>query len=314
MTRKPLRQLFDAMHHNKYSFEDFLNLRMAEHYVKVPWRDRVIYKPSKTLKAMQAFLNNLVFEYLPINERVSFAYRKGAFLLDAVTPHTSSRAFYQTDFEKFFDSITDSTIRQVVTEALTPADDLFNYIDRIIELTTVDGKLPIGFSTSPLLSNACLKSLDDYLEQQCASRSWVYSRYADDIIVSAKSLSGIDGVEQVIEQSVTESLGSGFRINQSKSRLTTVGRKIKVLGLVILPSGRVTIDRELRQKVEWQLHYFVTDRARLEHIYGNKAEEGLLRLSGYISYIYTADPLYFEKLQRKFGITVIDSLLHRSVQ
>lgn len=314
MTTKPIRLLFDAMHHNKYVFEDFLHLPMEEHYERVAWRDRVIYKPSKTLKAMQLFLNSFAFEHLPINERVSFAYRKGAMLLDAVTPHAKSRAIYQTDFEKFFDSITESAVRHALAEASTPIEDLLDHIERIIDLTTVDGKLPIGFVTSPLLSNACLKGFDDHLEQECIRRSWIYSRYADDIIVSACGRAEIEGVERVIELSIAEALGPGFCINQAKSRLTTVGRKIKVLGLTILPSGRITVDRELRHKVESQLHFFVSDRGRLNRIYDGEVEEGIQRLSGYVSHIHSTDPLYLSKLRRKFGNTVVDSFLHRSAQ
>jgi ABC-type uncharacterized transport system fused permease/ATPase subunit len=41
-------------------------------------------------------------------------------------------------------------------------------------------------------------------------------------------------------------------------------------------------------------------------------EEGLQRLSGFVSYAYAADPSYLEKLRAKFGTTVIDSFLHKS--
>jgi RNA-directed DNA polymerase len=314
MKTKPLRQLFDAMHHHKYSFEDFLGITVSEHYQPVGWRNRVIYKPSKTLKAMHSFLNSFIFEYLSTNERVSFAYRRGTTLRDAVAPHANSRAFYQTDLEKFFDSITESMIRPTVAMATTPADDLQDYLDRVVALTTVDGKLPIGFSTSPLLSNACLRHFDDQLEHECISRSWIYSRYADDIVISAQSLDGLKGVEDAVKGSVLEKLGQGFRINQAKSRVTTVGRKVKILGLVILPSGRITIDKEIREKVESQLHFYVSDRGRLAKIYEGEIEEGLERLSGYVSYIHSADPMYLNKLRRKFGGTVIDIFLHRSAQ
>jgi RNA-directed DNA polymerase len=43
-------------------------------------------------------------------------------------------------------------------------------------------------------------------------------------------------------------------------------------------------------------------------------DEGLQRLSGYISYVHSADPAYLDKLRRKFGSTVIDSFLHKSAQ
>lgn len=314
MNTKPLRLLFDAMHHQKHSFEDFLNIDVSAHYEEVRWRNRDIYKPSSTLRAIHAFLNSFVFEYLSTNEEVSFAYRKGATIKDAVTPHARSRAFYQTDLKKFFDSITDTMIRAAVAKASTPAADLDEHLDRIITLTTINGKLPIGFATSPLLSNACLTQFDDQLQHECAGKSWVYTRYADDITVSASSLAEIQGAEDSIKEVLANTLGDGFRVNSSKSRLTTVGRNVKILGLVILPTGRITIDKEIRHSVESQLFFYIVDKPRLEQIYQGKLEEGLERLSGYVSFIHAADPLYLSKLRRRYGSTVIDSFLHRSAQ
>ena len=312
MITKPLSTLFDAMHHHKFSFEDFKHLCVSDNYEQVGWRDRVIYRPSKTLKGMHSFLNSFVLEYLPFNERVSFAYRKGATLRDAVLPHAHSKAFYQTDVEKFFDSITAQMVRQTLQEASTPAEDLRDHIDRIVALTTVDDKLAIGFSTSPLLSNACMRNFDDTLEKTCINRAWNYSRYADDILISCSDLKSLEGVEDEVSSTLTTTLGLGFRLNKAKSRTTTVGRRVKMLGMTILPSGRITVAKDLREKVETQLHFYSSNRDRLIKIYNGDLESGLQRLSGYVSYIHAADPLYLGKLRNKFGGTVIDSFLHRS--
>ncbi len=318
MIPRPLHQLFDAMYHEKYRFEEFLALKPEEHYSPVRWNRRTIYKPSPKLKEFHYFLSGFLLEYLPVNQSVSFAYRKGATLLQAVAPHAHSRAFFQTDLKRFFDSITSDLIRSVVDQAETPVLDLAEHIDHILGLLTINGKLPIGYSTSPILSNACLFGFDKRLSAVSIDRQWIYTRYADDLIISADDRLAIDDASQVIENCLTAELGDGFTLNKSKSKLTTIGRKVKLLGLVILPTGTIAIDRDVRNRIESWLHFYVKDRSRLAKIFQEERnegmEEGLQRLSGLISYAYAADPPYLEKLRAKFGNTVIDAFLHRSAQ
>lgn len=318
MTPRPLHQLFDAMYHDKYRFQEFLALKPEEHYSPIHWKSRTIYKPSPILKEFHTFLNGFLLDYLPVDDSVSFAYRKGATLLQAVTPHAHSRAFFQTDLERFFESIKSSLIRSVLDRAATPVSDLAEHLEHIVRLLTIDDMLPIGYSTSPTLSNACLLGFDARLAGASSARNWIYTRYADDIIVSADSRQAIDDAGLVIEDCLTAELGDGFRLNQNKTKLTTIGRKVKLLGLVILPTGGIVVDRNVRNRIESGLHFYVADRSRLGRIFaeerGEGMEEGLERLSGLISYVHAADQAYFEKLRMKFGSTVIDSFLHKTAR
>jgi RNA-directed DNA polymerase len=318
MTPRPLYQLFDAMYHEKYRFEEFLALKPEEHYSTVRWNRRTIYKPSPKLKEFHRFLSGFILEYLQVDHSVSFAYRKGATLLHAVAPHAHSRAFFQTDLECFFDSITSDLIRSVFNLAETPVSDLTEHIDHILGLLTINGKLPIGYSTSPTLSNACLLGFDKKLAAISNERQWIYTRYADDIIISADDRPIIEDASEVIESCLITELGCGFTLNQRKSKLTTIGRKVKILGLVILPTGTIAIDRDIRNRIETWIYFYMKERSRLAKIFheerGEGMEEGLQRLSGLISYASASDPAYLEKLRAKFGSTVIDSFLHRSAQ
>lgn len=318
MTPQPMHELFDAMYHGKHRFEDFLALKPAEHYSPVRWKSRTIYKPTSLLKQFHYFLNSFLLECLPVDESVSFAYRKGTTPLQAVAPHARSRAFYQTDLVRFFDSITSDLIREVLTRANTPFSDLAQHIEHILGLLTIDGRLPIGYSTSPILSNACLLGFDKRLAAVSNAHKWIYTRYADDIILSADNRLVIEDASRIIKECLEVELGNGFVLNQNKTKLTTVGRKVKLLGLVILPTGSVVVDRDVKNRIESWLHFYVTDRSRLARIFaakrGEGMDEGLQSLSGLISYVHAADIAYLEKLRMKFGSTVIDSFLHRSAQ
>lgn len=318
MTPRPLHELFDAMYHGKYRFQEFLELNPEENYSQVRWKSRTIYKPSEKLKVFHSFLNGFLVDHLPVNGSVSFAYRKGASLLQAVTPHARSRAFFQTDLERFFESITSDLIRVVLERTQSPISDLDRHVDHILDLLTIEGRLPIGYSTSPALSNACMIGFDGRLEGVSKDRNWIFTRYADDIIISASDRHSIDDACRVVESCLAAEMGDGFALNKSKSKLTTIGRKVQLLGFVILPNGAVVLDRDVRNKIETLLHFYVTDRSRLARIFveerGEGMEEGLQRLSGLVSYANAVDSHYLDKLRSKFGITVVDSFLHRSAQ
>lgn len=313
-TTKPLQLLFDAMQHGKYEFDDFLRGAVATNYDRILVKGREIYRPNKKLKAYHSFLNTFLCEYLTTNTRVVYSYRKGIKPHEAVLAHAGSRAFFQADIESFFGSIDRSLVRSTFLHrtASVPISDFQSHIERILDLTVVDDALPIGFATSPLISNACLTDFDDELESACNARGLIYTRYADDLIVSSQSRESLSSVSSLVDNLLSKHFQERFKLNPTKSKLTSVGRKIKVLGMVILPSGQVAIDMELKKRVEILLHFYIRDKDRFMDYVKGDMETGVEQLSGYINYVNSADALYLEKLRRKFGSTVIDSFLHRS--
>lgn len=301
------------MLHGKHSFDDFITFDIAANFEQVTWPSRTIYRPSKKLKAFQSFLNSVLFDHLPVNESVSFAYRKGASLRQAIEIHASSRVFYQTDFSKFFHSIDSDLIRKNILSSETPVQDIAEHVDHIVKLTTVEKRLAIGFVTSPSISNICLKSFDDCLEAWCLKHALVYSRYADDIVISTPRDQDLNHLDSLVSQFASEQISPRVTLNSAKRKLTKIGRRVQIMGFDILPTGRVTIGRKIRHKVEYLIHFLVSNRARFEQIYEGDLEKGIQQLGGFVSHIHTADPLYLLKLRKKFGSTIVDALLHRSL-
>jgi len=74
----------------------------------------------------------------------------------------------------------------------------------------------------------------------------------------------------------------------------------------------VSIDREMKDRIEVRIHFFINNRSKFMDLVENDGDAGLEQLCGYINYVNSVDPAYLEKLQRKFGATVVDSLLHRT--
>lgn len=315
MAKQKLETVFEAMYHGKFDFKHFTSWPVAELFKTIQIRNRIVYDADKNLKAYHKFLNLFVFEFLQVNTNVVYSYRKGVNVIDAVKKHSSSRHFFQTDLRDFFGSIDSRMIRDCLAENLGhfPVSDIEVHLDRVLELVSVDNILPPGFSTSPLISNACLYHFDNKLENFCNDLGLIYTRYSDDILISGSS-DKLYGLDNEIDAMLKGFFGERFQINGGKSKYNSVGGKIKILGVVILPNGEITVDTKLKSKVEVLLHFFTSDRVKFNRMLEGEDVNGLLKVSGYLNYINTTDPLYLNKLRSKYGATVIDMFMRGSVK
>lgn len=87
-----------------------------------------------------------------------------------------------------FSSIKKSRIKSTLLTAKEnyPINGLDIWLNRITDLVCVNDSLPIGFSTSPAISNSALMPFDDTLQTYCNSNDLVFTRYSNDIIVSSQ--------------------------------------------------------------------------------------------------------------------------------
>lgn len=315
MAKQTLESLFEAMYHGKYDYSDFINAPVSTLYKKVPLKNRVFYKADEKLRAYHKFLSLFVFDFLKVNAEVVYSYRKGINVIDAVKKHVNSRHFLQVDLKNFFGSISSSLIASCIIKNSdsVPVSNIETHIDRIVSLISFDDMLPPGFSTSPPLSNACLYEFDKQVEDYCHSKNLIYTRYSDDIIISG-SAERLYGLSEVVDSFLQENFMGRLQLNPSKTKYNTVGGKIKLLGVVILPGGEITIDSKLKSKVEVMLHYFLTDRPKFNKMIAQETAKGLLSLSGYLNYINTTDPTYLNKLRLKYGTAVVDMFIRGSVK
>lgn len=84
-----------------------------------------------------------------------------------------------------------------------------------------------------------------------------------------------------------------------------------ILGLMILPNGKVTIDSKVKRDVEALLHRHSQGRAAFLAAIDKDEDRVKAKITGYLNYINSVDQDYLGKLRRDFGVTVIDTFLHR---
>lgn len=315
MVNRDFKSAFEAMYHGKYDFEDFKSGDISEKFRKLDLNKKNIYEADQTLKIYHKFLNLFVFQWLEFNENCVYSYRKGMNVADAVKKHAHSKHFYQTDLNNFFGSIHSELVKASIVTSIDrmPITDVLIYLDRIIELCTVSNMLPVGFSTSPLISNACLLHFDNEVERYCKRNGLIYTRYSDDIIISGSERK-LYGTGEIIAEVLHQQFKGNLSINASKTKYSSAGNKLKILGMMILPNGTITIDSKLKADIEVLLHFFTKDKQKFLDKIETDSATALAKVSGYLNYINTTDKDYLNKLRKKYGASVVDMFVRGSVK
>jgi RNA-directed DNA polymerase len=316
--QQPLEQLFDAMYHGKWRFADFAEASVEAHTVSRTFNQsgkvRQILVANEKLKAWHEFLRLFLLEFVPVNQDIVFSYRKGVSAYDAVARHAASKAFFVCDIADFFPSIREARIRATLHTAkgLCPIEDFDVWLDRVVKLVCVNDGLPVGFSTSPPISNATLAPFDSALQTYCQRKGLVLTRYSDDIIVSAQDAAALHDIQSQVALLLKDTMAGEFALNVRKSRFLNRGNKIKLLGMVLLPNGTVSVDSRVKDEVEVLIHFYVRDKNKFSEMVEGDGRKAEARLSGLLNYVNTVDQAYLDKLRKKYGAAVVDYFLHRS--
>lgn len=315
MEKRTLEQAFNAVFHNKGSFSDFLALDVSKQIEEKSYKGRAVYKPRKEFRNFLRFIDKTLLRFLDKNEQVVHSYVKGKSTLTAVQAHAGSRYFFLTDITEFFSNIKKDDVKRVLTrdKNLIPISDFDSHIDTIASMTTWNDSLPVGFPTSPQLSNGFLLEFDNALFKLCCERNLIYTRYSDDIIVSSRSIEPLKDLKEKIQVILHNNTSDNLYLNSDKTRITHTGNKVKILGLVITPDGRVTIDSKYKNTLESLLYFYINDSDRYADLlcktFDSEIEKAEHSLFGLLHYVKSTDPSYLDKLQRKYGLYVLRLLM-----
>jgi hypothetical protein len=206
--------------------------------------------------------------------------------------HLAKKCVLRMDLEDFFPSIGAATIKALLREQGYEG----KVADSAVSLVTIGGKLPIGLSTSPLLSNLAFLSTDHSLAEYAQSEGLSFTRYVDDLTFSGDVT---DRHSTDIARILDE---AGWSVNTRKTVFMRRGGPQYVTGLYVGESDGPRIPRKLKRKMRWILHViskFGYDTYMAE--FGGREEEmRRRRLVGWACYIAAVEPDVGFPLLRKF--------------
>ena len=163
--------------------------------------------------------------------KYAMAFVKGRSIANNARFHTGKKVVVVVDIKDFFGSITKEQVFYALQkEGISDIDAA-----RIIEICTLDGSLPQGAPTSPLLSNIVFKKLDYRLAGLAGKwdkrkTGTAYSRYADDLTFSSNDVVFHRIFLSVVEKFLDE---EGFCINHDKTKIMRNGNRQMVTGVVV---------------------------------------------------------------------------------
>lgn len=233
---------------------------------------RQINAPSGRLKTALYELKDILEESFGarfLYHTAAFAYVKGRCTLDAVKRHQTndSRWFLKLDLHDFFGSTTmDFVMRQL--SMIYPFSEVIRIpegeaeLRKALDLAFLNGGLPQGTPISPLITNIMMIPIDHALFNQLnnfGGKSFVYTRYADDFIISSCFDFNFRSVEELVNN-VLSGFGAPFSINAKKTRYGNRNGRNWNLGVMLNKDNQITIGSEKKRNFRAMLASYAQDR------------------------------------------------------
>lgn len=205
---------------------------------------RKIVTPLPSLLECQRWIATHVLGPLPTSVCAT-GYKKNSSIKRNAILHCNRDILAKLDVVDFFGSIKVDRVVALFTRLGYPR----NVAYALARLCTLNGKLPQGAATSPMIANLICAKMDDQLYRFCRKRGLRYTRYSDDIAISGRNISKSDlrYVHEVLES-------YGFQSNKDKFRILNAGDKKIVTGLDIT-TGAPRPTREFRRQLSKDIYF-----------------------------------------------------------
>jgi RNA-directed DNA polymerase len=215
----------------------------------------------------------------------------------AFTSSIAPKSMARIDLKDAFGSITRTHLRATLV-GLNSSKEIQESVEnilRICNICTLDGSLPQGAPTSPILLNLCLSGLDVYaisvlakIAKEKYKEKIVYTRYADDIVISSDG----NNIKRLIPilNSIIEHFG--LKVNKKKTRIMTSKTGLFITGINLVNSStHISVSRKTRANIRSAIHNtskmvpFTEERTKAKQ-----------RIMGRISHIMSIDLAHGSKL------------------
>jgi len=236
----------------------------------------------------------------------AFAYVKGRSTIDAIKRHqrNESKWFLKLDFADFFGSTTPEFVMSMLSQIfpfseIVKQQDGRDKLEKALSLCFLNNGLPQGTPISPFITNVMMIAIDHKISNSLRSfdnRSYVYTRYADDLLISCK----IDFDRNAVQQFVIDTLSefqAPFSIKPEKTRYGSSAGRNWNLGLMLNNDNQITIGHKRKKTFKAMLDNYIRDRKS-----GNCWEfHDIQVLNGLISYYRMVEKDYINYLLRQYS-------------
>lgn len=289
------------------------------HTFKIPKKTggyREINAPCDSLQTALRQLSNFLTEDCGMLYHTSaFAYVKGRSTVDCVKKHQANKSqwFLKTDFSGFFPNTTLDFVMKMM-KIIFPMSEVcrteegYHALYKALSLGFLRGGLPQGTCLSPTLTNIFMIPIDYTLFNALADRHIVYTRYADDIHVSAVEKFPYKDIVKLIKETL-ESFGAPYEIKKEKTHYGSRSGKNWNLGLMLNKDNEITVGATKKRFFKAALCSFVLDTINKKYW----TLEDVQTLQGQLAYYRMVERKYFDNIinqQNKKWHVDIMKLIH----
>lgn len=201
----------------------------------------------------------------------AFAYVKNRCTVDAVKRHqkNNSKWFGKLDLHDFFGSTTLDYVIKMFSMVF-PFSEIVKFpngeaeLRKALDLAFLNGGLPQGTPLSPLITNVMMIPVDYKLAnafRDFDKQRFIYTRYADDFIISSKVDFDVHRVEKLVVDTLHE-FGAPFTINESKTRYGSSAGRNWNLGVMLNKDNEITIGHKKKRQFQSMLYNYITDKRK----------------------------------------------------
>lgn len=201
----------------------------------------------------------------------AFAYVKNRCTVDAVKRHqkNNSKWFGKLDLHDFFGSTTLDYVIKMFSMVF-PFSEIVKVpngeaeLRKALDLAFLNGGLPQGTPLSPLITNVMMIPVDHKLSnafRDFDKQRFIYTRYADDFIISSKVDFDVHRVEKLVVDTLRE-FGAPFTINESKTRYGSSAGRNWNLGVMLNKDNEITVGHKKKRQFQSMLYNYVTDKRK----------------------------------------------------
>lgn len=256
-------------------------------------------------------------EFKAMYHTSAFAYVKKRCTLDAVKRHQAneSKWFAKYDLHNFFGSTTLDYVMHMFSmifpfNLVIEREDGKEELQEALELCFLDGVLPQGTPISPTITNIMMipvdfkitNTLHDYNNQR-----YVYTRYADDFLISSRYTFMFRDIENLIVETLQE-FEAPFTLNREKTRYGSSSGQNWNLGVMLNKDNKITIGHKQKKRFQAMLTNYVQDK-----LHGNPWDKSdIMVLEGYRNYYRMVEGENIDGLVRhigeKFGVDIVKAI------
>lgn len=274
---------------------------------------RRIDAPDTLLMDSLRSLKRIFEEELHVLHHTSaFAYVHGRSTADALKRHqrNESKWFAKFDFSNFFGNTTIDFVIDMFSDiypfsliVMNPAG--YAALRKALSFCFLNGGLPQGTPISPMITNTMMIPVDHILSNRLREEKerFVYTRYADDIIISSKIDFDVNKLQKYIID-VLKLHRAPFTLNESKTRYGSSSGQNWNLGLMLNRENNITVGFRNKKNLKAKIHNFVIDEKGGRSWQKNQIQQ----LQGLLSYYKSIENDYIShvlnKYNRKFSCNI----------